>query len=119
MRDLEKPGRSPAHRQKWHGCYLACDFRRRSVSISSAAAEMPWMQPLPLVPCSVWLNLSRPVSAGDNFCIYAPGGSIKDMIAFNGSGRAPMAATLDWYRDNGITSLERQTPACRDRAGRD
>ena len=47
---------------------------------------------------------------GDNFCIYAPEGSIKDMIAFNGSGRAPAAATAEWYEEQGITTLERQTP---------
>lgn len=46
---------------------------------------------------------------GDNFCIYAPEGS-SDLVAFNGSGRAPAAATAQWYADKGITEIERQSP---------
>lgn len=37
---------------------------------------------------------------GDCFVIYAPKGE-PEIIAFNGSGRAPAAATLDWYASNG------------------
>ncbi len=32
------------------------------------------------------------------------------VIAYNGSGRAPEAATLDWYRSEGLTSIPRQSP---------
>ena len=32
---------------------------------------------------------------GDCFCLYAPAG--QEPVALNGSGRAPRAATIDWY----------------------
>lgn len=46
---------------------------------------------------------------GDCFCIYAPAGANKP-IAFNGSGRAPLAATAEWYAAQGIAEIERQSP---------
>src|SRR5690242_6842513 len=42
---------------------------------------------------------------GDCFCLYAPAGAGK-VIAMNGSGRAPAAATIDWYEQQGITALQ-------------
>lgn len=46
---------------------------------------------------------------GDNFCLYAKAGA-SDIIAFNGSGKAPAGATCAHYAEQGITKLERQTP---------
>jgi gamma-glutamyltranspeptidase / glutathione hydrolase len=46
---------------------------------------------------------------GDCFVLYSKAGSAVP-IALNGSGRAPMKATVDWYRANGIRSIEIQTP---------
>jgi len=40
---------------------------------------------------------------GDVFCLYAPAGA-KQVIALNGSGRAPAAASLDWYEAHGLTA---------------
>src|SRR3546814_18167616 len=45
----------------------------------------------------------------DCFVLYAPRGS-SDMVAFNGPGRAPAAATARWYAEHGITEIERYTP---------
>lgn len=45
---------------------------------------------------------------GDCFVLYAPKGSA-DIIAFNGSGRAPKAATAGWYAAEGISKIERYT----------
>ena len=42
---------------------------------------------------------------GDCFCLYAPKGAARDMVAYNGSGKAPAAATVDWYLENGITAI--------------
>jgi gamma-glutamyltranspeptidase / glutathione hydrolase len=42
---------------------------------------------------------------GDCFCLYAPAGAGK-VFALNGSGRAPAAATIDWYEQHGISTLE-------------
>jgi len=41
---------------------------------------------------------------GDCFVLYAPKGGMP--IGLNGSGRAPQAATLDWYIQNNILSIE-------------
>jgi len=46
---------------------------------------------------------------GDCFCLYSQTGT-GDIVAYNGSGRAPAAATADWYLANGINEIERQTP---------
>ena len=42
---------------------------------------------------------------GDCFCLYAPAGSGK-VIALNGSGRAPAAASLEELQRRGVTALE-------------
>lgn len=46
---------------------------------------------------------------GDNFCLYSANGA-ETPVAFNGSGRAPGAATAAWYKEQGITDIERQSP---------
>ena len=46
---------------------------------------------------------------GDCFCIYAPEAT-DNLVTFNGSGRAPAAATAEWYAENGIKTIERQSP---------
>lgn len=45
---------------------------------------------------------------GDCFVLYAPAG--KEVIAYNGSGRAPAAASAPWYQERGITGIEVATP---------
>jgi gamma-glutamyltranspeptidase/glutathione hydrolase len=46
---------------------------------------------------------------GDCFALIAPEGSDR-IVGFNGSGRAPAAATPEWYAGQGIGEIERQTP---------
>src|SRR4051794_33299017 len=43
---------------------------------------------------------------GDCFALIAPRGGSK-LIAYNGSGRAPAAATTSWYAERGIAKIER------------
>lgn len=109
MRNLEQPGRSPAHGKQGvvatsHAISTAVglDILRRGGNAMDAAVAACAVQCV-VEPESTGIG-------GDAFCLYAPGGSIKDMIAFNGSGRAPAAATPEWYREQGITTLERQSP---------
>ena len=45
---------------------------------------------------------------GDCFVLYAPKAGLP--IAYNGSGRSPKAATLDWYRERKFTELPIETP---------
>ncbi|MHC4221203.1 MAG: gamma-glutamyltransferase, partial [Planctomycetota bacterium] len=46
---------------------------------------------------------------GDCFALYAPAGK-GNIIALNGSGRAPAAATPEWYARQGISNIDRQSP---------
>jgi gamma-glutamyltranspeptidase/glutathione hydrolase len=46
---------------------------------------------------------------GDCFVQLSHGGSA-DVIAYNGSGRTPIAATAEWYECHGVTSIDRHSP---------
>ena len=46
---------------------------------------------------------------GDCFVQLSHRGSA-DVIAYNGSGRAPMAATPEWYERHGVTTINRHSP---------
>jgi gamma-glutamyltranspeptidase / glutathione hydrolase len=46
---------------------------------------------------------------GDCFALISRGGSAH-VVAFNGSGRAPMAATPEWYERHGVHAIERHSP---------
>jgi gamma-glutamyltranspeptidase/glutathione hydrolase len=48
---------------------------------------------------------------GDCFCLYSKGGSA-DIIGYNGSGRAPAAASVEYFAERGITELETTSPHC-------
>ncbi|MEM7240398.1 MAG: gamma-glutamyltransferase family protein, partial [Pseudomonadota bacterium] len=107
MRNLELPGRSPAHGMKAMAAtshtlstQTALDILRSGGNALDAA----------IAACAVQCVV-EPGSTGvggDNFCIYAPRGG--DIVAFNGSGKAPTGATCDFFASQGITELQRQTP---------
>lgn len=46
---------------------------------------------------------------GDCFALISRRGS-QDVVAYNGSGRAPAAAALDWFERSGVRSIERGSP---------
>ncbi len=64
-----------------------------------------------IAACAV-LGVVEPASTGiggDCFCLYVPAGS-GEVFAVNGSGRAPAAATIDFFEDAGISALDNTSP---------
>ncbi len=108
MRDLERPGRSPvlaptAMAATSHplATQTAVEVMRQGGNAMDAA----------VAACAVQC-VAEPGSTGiggDCFCLYAREGT-DDVIAYNGSGAAPAAATTQWYADQGIAKIERQSP---------
>ena len=108
MRDLEHPGRSPV---------LSTNGMAATSHPLSTQAAVRVLQDggnaldAAVAACAVQCVV-EPESTGiggDCFCLYSPKGST-DIVAFNGSGRAPAAANAQWYADNGITEIEQQSP---------
>jgi len=108
MRNMELPGRNTVH--------AANGMAATSHTVSTLAAvnvlqlggnAMDAAIAAVAVQCVV-----EPESTGiggDCFCLYSPEGS-DDLIAFNGSGKAPAGATADYFADQGITEIERHSP---------
>ena len=108
MRDFHLPGRSPVY--STHGMaatampaatLTALDVLRAGGNAMDAA-----------VAATAVLGVIEPQSTGiggDCFCLYAPGGTDR-IVALNGSGRAPAAATIDWFEARGIDTLENTSP---------
>ncbi|MEC9369333.1 MAG: gamma-glutamyltransferase [Pseudomonadota bacterium] len=108
MRDLARPGRSPVHSTHGMACTshplsseTAIDVLRQGGNALDAAVAACAVQCV-VEPESTGIG-------GDCFCLYAPEGS-GDLIAYNGSGRAPGAATAEWYAGKGIRQIERYSP---------
>jgi gamma-glutamyltranspeptidase/glutathione hydrolase len=108
MRDFHLPGRSPAFAAQGMAAtsmpsatLAALDVLRAGGNALDAA-----------IAAVAVLAVVEPHSTGvggDCFCLYAPAGQ-RRVIALNGSGRAPAAATIDWFESQGITALDVSSP---------
>lgn len=108
MRDLELPGRSPAHGM--HGMAATSHTLSTQTAIDILRAGGNALDAA-IAACAVQCVV-EPGSTGiggDNFCLYSKAGSTTP-IAFNGSGKAPTGATTDYYAAQGMSELPRQTP---------
>jgi gamma-glutamyltranspeptidase/glutathione hydrolase len=108
MRNLELPGRSPVHATNG---MAATSHPLSTMTAVKVLQDGGNAMDAAVAACAVQCVV-EPGSTGiggDNFMLFAPGGS-GDVVAFNGSGRAPAAANVEWYLENGISEIERFTP---------
>jgi gamma-glutamyltranspeptidase/glutathione hydrolase len=108
MRDLHLPGRSAVHAFNGMAAtshpaatMAALDCLRDGGTAMDAA-----------ICAAATLAVVEPHSTGiggDVFALYVPGGT-GDVIAMNGSGRAPAAAKADWFAEQGITGIDFRSP---------
>jgi gamma-glutamyltranspeptidase/glutathione hydrolase len=108
MRDFELPGRSLAVSRNAMAAtsqplatLTAIDILRNGGNAIDAAVAACAVQ------CVVEAGSTG--IGGDCFALLSLGGSDK-VLAYNGSGRAPAAATIEHLRSLGVSSLERTSP---------
>src|SRR5687768_13655709 len=103
MRDFQLPGRSPVRSTDAMvatshplSSLAAIEMLRSGGNAMDAAVTAAAVQAV-VEPQSTGIG-------GDCFVLYAPKGDGK-VLAFNGSGRSPMASTLEWYLERGFAQI--------------
>lgn len=108
MRDFALPGRSSVHATQ--GMASTSHPLGSATAIQVLQAGGNAMDAA--IATSAVLAVVEPGSTGiggDCFMLYAPGGKAGDMVAYNGSGRAPAAAEASWFRDQGMDKIEQKS----------
>ncbi|CAM5765030.1 gamma-glutamyltransferase [Labrys miyagiensis] len=103
MRDFHFPGRSPARATE---AMVATSHPLASAAALALLREGGNAIDAAICAAAV-LAVVEPQSTGiggDVFCLYVPGGE-GEVIAFNGAGRAPSGAHVDWYEERGFQAI--------------
>ncbi len=108
MRNLQLPGRSTVHSMNGMAATSHPLATITAINILQAGGNAI---DAAIAACAVQCVVEPGSTSigGDCFALYAPAGK-SDIIALNGSGRAPAAATPQWYAKQGITTIEQQSP---------
>ncbi|MDE0049801.1 MAG: gamma-glutamyltransferase, partial [Rhodospirillales bacterium] len=108
MRDFQRPGRSTVHGTRGVAATshplataTAIEVLRTGGNAVDAAVAACAVQGV-VEPQSTGIG-------GDCFALYAPGGRVPP-YAINGSGPAPAAASVDWFREQGIDAIGFESP---------
>ena len=108
MRNLERPGRSPVHASNGIAATSHPLASQAAIEVLKAGGNA---MDGAIAACAVQCVV-EPGSTGiggDNFCLFAPNGT-DQVVAFNGSGKAPAAATIEYFEGQGISEFERRSP---------
>ncbi|WP_348720965.1 gamma-glutamyltransferase [uncultured Candidatus Puniceispirillum sp.] len=108
MRNLQAPGRSPVIAPNGMASTSHSLATEAAVAMLRSGGNA---MDAALTACAVQAVI-EPGSTGiggDCFCLYAPAGST-NIVAFNGSGRAPLKNNLSWFQEQGITKITQTMP---------
>lgn len=108
MRNFELPGRSPVYAASGMAATSHPLATLSAINVLQAGGNAV---DAALSACAVQCVV-EPGSTGiggDCFMLYCPAGR-DDVIAFNGSGRAAAGYSADWFAEQGIEGIERQSP---------
>ena len=108
MRDFEQPGRSVATGKNGMAATSHTTATLTAVEILKSGGNAI---DAAVAACAVQgvVEAGSTGIGGDCFALISRRGS-EDVLAYNGSGRAPAAATAEWYDRQGVTTIERNSP---------
>lgn len=103
MRNFQLPGRSTVHALN---AMVATSHPQAAIAAIEVLKQGGTAADAAIAACAL-LGVIEPQSTGiggDCFALIQPGGEGK-ITAYNGSGRAPMAANPEWYLERGIRAV--------------